>query len=304
MKKSIIALAVAGAMAAPIVAQADATLYGAVSVDYINKEVANNDKGYFQLDDSYIGVKASHELEGGLTSAAQVEYADSGAGLTYANASLSGDFGTAVAGLIANPINDVTTDALGTSDSQEWGDATADEIVAAAYMTPDMGGFSAYAGFTADADGAADENTADAGMIGVKYSAAGFSAHLGYLGSKANAGDPVLTSSSSVTGLKLGYAVDALSLTGVYTKVEVAGDEAVKSMGFGAGYDLGATDLYLFHVQDDVAGAEKAKTTGVKASYALGTGTSAYAEWSKTSDIGGTADLDGKAVTIGYKVAF
>ncbi|WP_170167385.1 porin [Amphritea balenae] len=306
MKKSIIALAVAGALTAPMVAQADAVLSGAVAVDYINKELANNDKGFFQIDDAIIDLSASSEAEG-LTSGAQIQYeVGSGAtSLTYANAYLSGDFGTAIAGKIANPINDVTGDSLGTSDSEEAGagsgaDLVSDEIIAAAYMTPDMGGFSAYAGVIANADGAADENTADAWLAGVKFAMAGVKAHLGYANEKGTGGDD----DSTVIGLKLGYAIDALSLTGVYTKYEDDGDKFDTTLGLAAGYDLGATDLYAFHVQDDFEGAEKAKTTGVKASYALATGASAYAEWSKTTNRNGVDGDDGKTITLGYKVSF
>lgn len=76
MKKSIIALAVAAALAAPIAAQADTILYGSarVSVDY--NDESNLDKAYWDVfnNDSRLGVMGSEDLGGGLSAVYQYEF--------------------------------------------------------------------------------------------------------------------------------------------------------------------------------------------------------------------------------------
>nr|WP_320135578.1 porin [uncultured Amphritea sp.] len=70
MKKSLIALAVAGALTAPMVAQADATLYGSLRV-----QATSADKSDFTIEDntSRIGIKATSELFSGATAIAHFE---------------------------------------------------------------------------------------------------------------------------------------------------------------------------------------------------------------------------------------
>lgn len=81
MKKSIIALAVAAALATPLAAQADTILYGSarVSVDYNDEDnIANRFKGdgYWDVvnNDSRLGVLGSEDLGGGLSAIYQYEF--------------------------------------------------------------------------------------------------------------------------------------------------------------------------------------------------------------------------------------
>jgi len=60
MKKSLIALAVAGAMTAPMIAQADATLYGSVRVKVVDADV-NGATMDFQDNSSRIGIRGKQE---------------------------------------------------------------------------------------------------------------------------------------------------------------------------------------------------------------------------------------------------
>ncbi|MBK8509786.1 MAG: porin [Candidatus Competibacteraceae bacterium] len=83
MKKSIIALAVASALATPFAAQADTILYGSarVSVDYVDDkgnalyDLLDSD-GYFDVVDnsSRLGVLGSEDLGGGLSAIYQYEF--------------------------------------------------------------------------------------------------------------------------------------------------------------------------------------------------------------------------------------
>ncbi|MFO7640382.1 MAG: porin [Candidatus Competibacteraceae bacterium] len=115
MKKSVLTLAVAGALALPLAAQADTILYGSarVSVDYLQVEgdssawdVANND--------SRLGVLGSEDLGGGLSAVYQYEF---GVDVTEGTSGfennrpkfvgLKGGFGTVTAGTQDTPYYNV-----------------------------------------------------------------------------------------------------------------------------------------------------------------------------------------------------
>ena len=81
MKKSILALAVAAALTAPLAAQADTILYGSarVSVDYIDEgstDPFDNDNGVWDVtnNSSRLGVLGSEDLGGGLSAIYQYEF--------------------------------------------------------------------------------------------------------------------------------------------------------------------------------------------------------------------------------------
>jgi predicted porin len=75
MKKSVLALAVAAALAAPIAAQADTILYGSarLEVDYIDEDPVD---GYWDVVNSAsrLGVQGSEDLGGGLSAIYQYEF--------------------------------------------------------------------------------------------------------------------------------------------------------------------------------------------------------------------------------------
>ncbi|UTW02000.1 porin [Amphritea atlantica] len=196
MKKSIIALAVAGAMAAPIAAQADATLYGSLRVQMANADGSELD---IQDNTSRIGIKATSELFSGATAIAHFEtYANTESGsfgtpdkgrLAYVGA--TGDFGTVLVGRqwlpaylwtvgktdIMAAANTETTHSYATGGRQ--GNA-------AAYISPTMAGLQlAVAGVARDAAGVdAGGNTgddADALHAAVNYSIGGFGVALSTL---------------------------------------------------------------------------------------------------------------------------
>ena len=81
MKKSILALAVAAALTAPLAAQADTILYGSarVSVDYVDEgstDPFDNDNGVWDVtnNSSRLGVLGSEDLGGGLSAIYQYEF--------------------------------------------------------------------------------------------------------------------------------------------------------------------------------------------------------------------------------------
>jgi len=182
MKKSILALAVAAALAAPLAAQADTILYGSarVSVDY------NEDEGTDLLDGdgnwdvvnnaSRLGVQGSEDLGGGLSAIYQYEFGvDATEGGNFNGnrpkfVGLRGSFGQLTIGTQQTPyyevvgINDTFNTSLsfgptvwlggfsngfnanfdneGRAESQGSMERVSNSVY---YSTPDFGGFSASA---------------------------------------------------------------------------------------------------------------------------------------------------------------
>ncbi|CDH46555.1 porin [Candidatus Contendibacter odensensis] len=121
MKKSILALAVAAALAAPLAAQADTILYGSarVSVDYNDEKLglldqvpgATDPDGYWDVvnNDSRLGVLGSEDLGGGLSAVYQYEFGvDVTEGGNFESnrpkfVGLKGNFGTVTLGTQETP---------------------------------------------------------------------------------------------------------------------------------------------------------------------------------------------------------
>ncbi len=111
MNKTLIALAVAGLMAAPMAAQADATIYGKIHTSIDFGDTGGDDTAtekasstYWQSNSSRLGFKGSEDLGGGLKGVWQLESTVSvgsgTAGLTNRNSyvGLQGGWGTLLGG--------------------------------------------------------------------------------------------------------------------------------------------------------------------------------------------------------------
>ena len=116
MKKSVLALAVAAALAAPLAAQADTILYGSarVSVDYNDEDFIDNDfngEGNWDVvnNASRLGVQGSEDLGGGLSAIYQYEFGvDMTEGSNFQSnrpkfVGLKGNFGTLTLGTQETP---------------------------------------------------------------------------------------------------------------------------------------------------------------------------------------------------------
>ncbi len=191
MKKTLLALAVAGVVAAPA-AMADVTVYGLahVSLDNVSGDLLTEQGLAVTSRASRVGVKAAEDLGGGLTAVAQMEWqvdmADNGGAgnLTSRNqiVGLAGGFGTVAVGRHDTPYK------MSTGSLDVFADTAADynTIIGAtglenrasnavAYLSPDFNGLSFQAAIVAadldtDADGE-DDNTADATSVAVQYKA-------------------------------------------------------------------------------------------------------------------------------------
>lgn len=219
MKKSLIALAVAGALAAPMVAQADATLYGSlrlkvVSADGHDLDVDDNISriGIMgSVDTNIDGVKAIYRGEW------SVDTADSGnfgAGrLAYVG--LTGGFGTFALGRQWTPeytfVTGVTDVLDGDSTAMTMDLTRAANVVA--YVTPAMGGFQGVVGVVADGagNGAGVDNNEDADSyhVAAKYAVAGFTVAAGFI-------DDASAADLDRTAVSVAYAADALYVAALY----------------------------------------------------------------------------------------
>jgi predicted porin len=224
MKKSILALAVAAALAAPLAAQADTILYGSarVSVDYNDEDPAD---GYWDVvnNDSRLGVQGSEDLGGGLAAIYQMEF---GVDLTEGGnfesnrpkfVGLKGGFGTVTLGTQETPYYHVVgvTDIFNTAKSfgeTAWLGGTFNGFLRPTessgrpsgsltrqanslyYLTPDLSGFSAEAMLVMD--GSRNDSTGtdtgysdgiDLWNIALKYSNGPFFAGVSYI--KLNGGN-------------------------------------------------------------------------------------------------------------------
>ncbi|MBS0321406.1 MAG: porin [Proteobacteria bacterium] len=121
MNKKLVAVAVAGVLAAPLAAQAqtaNVTLYGRLNLtaEVVNAEQADGTKGnYYQVssNSSRLGVRGTESLGGGLNAIFQIESnvsADTGGGLLGTRETfvgLQGSWGTAKIGNFLAPLDDI-----------------------------------------------------------------------------------------------------------------------------------------------------------------------------------------------------
>lgn len=167
MQKSIVALAVAGVLAASAVAQAETTLYGSarIGVEYTQGKGDDKLSSWDVANQaSRLGVKGSEDLGGGLSAIYQYEFGvaidGNGGPLTtrLSFVGLQGGFGTVALGRQYRPAytfvsqytdvfdGNITNPYSLTSENQRVSDAVA-------YVTPTFGGFTAAAAILMNGNG-------------------------------------------------------------------------------------------------------------------------------------------------------
>ena len=221
MKKSIIAMAVAGALAVPAIASADATLYGwmtmSADVERDSKLNINGDGN----SPSRIGLRGTADTGvDGLTALYHYEFGvnqtqgDTSLATRLANVGLTGDFGTAVFGTQWAPQYSWvtgTTDVMMSSAAYRSTDVVYRVSNTAAYVSPDFNGLQLAAAIGANS--ANGDKNADYYHVAAKYSAHGFHAALGYLGFESAAfGD-----ADEATSLALSYDFGPAMIAATYT---------------------------------------------------------------------------------------
>jgi predicted porin len=177
MKKSLIALAVAGTVAAPaaFAATSNVDIYGKlhVSVSFVDGQADGTQDMQVSSNASRIGFKGSEDLGGGLKGIWQIESGvniDEGNGTLASRNSflgLAGGFGTVLVGKHDTPLKlvgrkyDLFGDTMADSRNVLGGgsDARANNVVA--YISPTFGGFHVAAAWTNDLAGTGSSGDKD-----------------------------------------------------------------------------------------------------------------------------------------------
>ena len=321
MNKTLIAMAVAGVMAAPMAAQADATVYGKIHVSIDSGDTGlNNDlppnkaSGLFwQSNSSRVGVKGSEDLGGGLTAVWQFESnASFGSGSTSFGGrnsylGLKGGWGEVRGGkhdtpfkgtgrkfdLFGDQVGDTRNliQRLGSSASafggESW-DNRPDNVVA--YMTPTFGG-----GFKIFAAYVMDDATEDSTGLSIEgsWKSGNWLAALAYeTHDQDSTAGPGSTSSSDGMRAGLQWSPGAWKLNAFYQTI--ADSDGLQGFdgdayGLGAAYKMGKNvfKAQAFATSNDFGGV----TTDVDATmfavgwdYNFSKRTTAYIAYAQTSN--------------------
>ncbi len=251
MKKSLIALAVAGAMTAPIMAQADATLYGS-----LRTKVQLMDGAELNVTDnsSRIGIKGSSALFSGAKAFAHFEQAVStstgalsGGRLAYVGA--EGDFGKVQVGRMwtAHTVwTGFVTDILdnGTSGATVYDVGQHRMGNQVAYYTPEMNGMKLSAAVIG-ANNANGEDL-DAFSLSAQYSVGGLALAASIIDTQGTG-----AGTGTNSALSASYTMDALYVGARFRAAETLG--AGKEDGFevAGSYTMGNTMLLANFATDD-----------------------------------------------------
>ncbi|HSH85301.1 MAG TPA: porin [Guyparkeria sp.] len=293
MKKNIIAMAVAAAVAAPAAAMADTTLYGKIhaSYDFWGGDTASGSDYSLSSNQSRIGIKGTEEISDNLSLIYQWENGldwggkDGGLDTNARNTFIgfTGGWGTAIAGKHDTPFkmvgrkyelfNDTVADAraitrLNQVSIDDWDRRTTNTV---AYMTPNLAGFSATLAYVSDWDNSLD-NDNDAYSLSAGYEIAGFTIDAAY--ERHNIRDfgiPGMTSDSDAWRVGAGYSFGGFKVVGLY--------QNNKDVGFVSGLD---TDIW-----------------GVGGAYSFGNST-VKAQYYYQDDFDGTSDTDVDMWAVGY----
>ena len=198
MKKSIIAMAVAGALAVPAIASADATLYGHVMMAVDSVKDQKLKIGSQANSESRIGLRGTaatgidgvsgvYQFEFGVNTQ-QTGYAASSANTLrtrLANAGLTGGFGTVLLGSQWTPhyswatgrTDIMMSSAANVLNPTQGGIFRVSDSLA--YVSPNMGGFQVAAAIVAN--GVDGTKTTDVHHVAARYEANGFGAALSWV---------------------------------------------------------------------------------------------------------------------------
>ncbi|WP_024851764.1 porin [Hydrogenovibrio kuenenii] len=336
MKKNIIALAVASAIAAPV-AMADApTVFGKINQAFqVSKEVKNagvKDHGLSGMAiksyASRLGFKGSEDLGNGLKAVYHIEYgvsmSDSSTSVSNRNqfAGLAGSFGTVIMGRHDTPYKMAQGyDAFNDKEfDNNWsqmgvfgdsGEKRADNVLA--YVSPNLGGVKVIAAFVPkenSGDTTKDSSITDiisaAVTYGSKKKGLYLSGAMDSLSKNANAAQ------KGGTDMRLVAQYSVAGLTANATYANFSGD-AVKNtykegtdMSVNVAYKMGKITPRLKYAMAD----RKVKTLkdgtgmGVGVDYSLSKTVKTYADYMSVTNLKGVDKTDTSAVNVGLVVKF
>jgi predicted porin len=303
MKKSLIALAVASALTVPMVAQADATLYGSLRLSLNNLSDRDMD-----LSDnvSRIGIKGDSALFDGTKAIYQFEQAvnasDGGwGGARLASIGVTGDFGTVNMGRQWSPFalwtvlpfhTGENSLSLTTAGYRAGTDATPTSGIfyhrlanTIAYVSPNMSGLQVAAVTVTDDNG--NNEDLDAYNLAAKYSAGGLMVSASYVD---------VDGAEDHTSVGATYTVDNLKVGARYatTDYNTVGTDDVDQYSLIAKYTMDNTSFMANFV--DHEGETDEKQWSLEVQQQLGKQARAYVAYI------GEEDADG--LEVGYRVDF
>lgn len=312
MKKSLIALAVAGVVSAPaFAATSNVDVYGVMNaaVSYVDDQPAGINDIQISTFGSRLGFKGAEDLGGGLKAIWQIESSvnfDEQTGTLAGRNSfvgLSGGFGTFLLGNHDSPLKsvgravDLFGDTIGDSRNVMGGgsDTRVDNV--AVYVSPTFSGFNVTAAYFTDNITTA-ANTGDADSDGAYNLSATYKNGPLFLGLGYGDGDH---HENAGVGKHMraaaGFTMGNLKFVGQYDKLD--DDNTVNAAGqngdydawmAGAAYSMGAFTLKANYMDGDFdgAGAADPQQFNVGADYAMSKRTKLYAVYT-----------DGENVTLG-----
>ncbi len=311
MQKKLIALAVAGVLAAPLAAQAaDAEVYGKMrlSVGWVGNDDSNanreDSKMSLQSHASRLGVRGSEEIGGGtkftyqLETAINIDEADSTTGLwgsmrnTYVG--IGGEtWGETRFGRHDTPYKIATAKLDVFSDTHadynaiidRGNDLRSDNVLA--YLSPNWSGFMFAAAYITDAVDDSLVDTTDSTAIG-----------------GTTREQPALSGA-------LMYDNGALFVSLAYQSIQESGTavgtsyEDTEATKFGIGYNWGSGSVGLVYEGVDAGGpSADQNNTYIGLDQGFGSGSSVQVAWGMKDDVGSSADTGAQYFAIGLKQEF
>jgi predicted porin len=299
MKKHLIALAVAGAVAAPAMAQ-NATIYGTIEQNLQNDSSATTHAEAF-LATSVIGIKGSEDLGGGMKAEFALEMAfkagsgtEATSGVLFDEQSmvgLSGGFGRAIFGRYSTVYDSYKSHAnMGVNLFSDT-DAVVNDLAVIPqgtlrYESPSINGFKVEASYSDDST----STYANVSSFAVSYTVAGLA--LTY----ASAQDAGTNKEATVNAT---YAIGPVTLKGQLMSGKETTGEDVKVNKLGADYKFGANNL-LISVQNKSSkkAASDEQAVGAMLVHNLSKRTALYAGFNNR---GGDVDIKTTAIGVQHK---
>ena len=263
--KKIIAVAVAGAFAVPVMA-ADVTISGNLEYVFVSDDQANTSD--FIAEDAVVSVGASSELANGMTisSSINIENTDEASATVSDggnNVKISGDFGSLAIGDVSGAL-DATGD--WTDVAAYYGGFDADGDDAAFVFTPSLGIDGVKAVISATPEG--DANNPEGTSYSVTYSTGPFSAYYGK--------DETAAAASQMSAAGVKYSADGIMVAYESGESPNSSSGKVEFKGVAATYSMGDLTFGIEMQEQKDDGTVDSDETTLSASYNLGGGASVY----------------------------
>jgi len=285
--KKIIAIAVAGAFAAPVMA-ADVTVSGNLEYVYVSDDQANT--ADFIAEDAVVVIGASSELANGMTisSAIAIENTDEAASTVSDggnNVTISGGFGSLAIGDVSGGM-----DAVGdyTDVAAYYGGFDADGDDAAFAFTPNHGIAGLKVVISATPEG--DANNPEGTSYGIEYKVGSFAAYYGK--------DETAAAASQMSSAGVKYSADGIMVAYETGESPQSASGKVEFKGVAATYTMGDLSFGIEMQEQTDDGTVDSDETTLSATYNLGGGASVYIV--NTGDDKTSTKLDKTALGINF----